>query len=579
MKRIILLITLGLILSNLWGEEIKERDVLIRQANRLTATRKYMLANELLDKILVKSPGDVEVITKMINNHLLLSEFDKAEQLLEEQRRYLSGYAELQYEVRILLAKSQPEKAYTKADQYLDKNIANLKSFEELAGLFESYRAHDQALEFYLRGREAAGDPNLFTRRIANTLDNAGRYREALPEYLKQADQFKSYKHYVLSRVKKMLDKDESLVELIADFRMSNDNSTIIEIYAEALAYIGDTDAALQQFLLIDNELLIRFGKQQAKLGSYDIALDAYQTYIEHSENPSKAADAKYQSAEIMIAKNDYQQARVVLNDLYADSELRKDKFRYRTRVNLKSRILLSRMSLILDKDPDKALRFLDEAEAFAYNEKERNELAFKKVELNLFLAQYNEAELNLNQSIDDDNRESDAYREGVYYRYLLALFRSHESADSHVREVLIYLPGDKRVNDALMLNIHVGKLNESSQSDDNLPGDKLLDIYREYSLFRSKEQVDSLLLLASETESEVLYVLALEWAIQTGYEEIVSEVAVREFLQQDYQQFAKRREAECSENSEVTQSIVTNFLSENPQSVFSPQFRRLIAE
>ena len=116
MKRIILLITLGLILSNLWGEEIKERDVLIRQANRLTATRKYMLANELLDKILVKSPGDVEVITKMINNHLLLSEFDKAEQLLEEQRRYLSGYAELQYEVRILLAKSQPEKAYTKAD-------------------------------------------------------------------------------------------------------------------------------------------------------------------------------------------------------------------------------------------------------------------------------------------------------------------------------------------------------------------------------------------------------------------------------------------------------------------------------
>ena len=87
------------------------------------------------------------------------------------------------------------------------------------------------------------------------------------------------------------------------------------------------------------------------------------------------------------------------------------------------------------------------------------------------------------------------------------------------------------------------------------------------------------MLLLASETESEVLYVLALEWAIQTGYEEIVSEVAVREFLQQDYRQFAKLREAEFSKNSEVTQSIVTNFLSDNPQSVFSPQFRRLIAE
>lgn len=580
-KTVFLIIMIVVSALNMSAEEIDERTVLIKQAGRLTVTRKYALANELLAKVLVDYPGDLEATSKIINNFLLLAKYNEAEEILKKQQKYFSEFEIKKLKITIFLAKSDSKEAQKIADKFLSQNSTNINNYEEIAQLFERYKYFEYAITIYIKGRKISDDPYLFARKIASSLEYLGRYEESLIEYLRHADQYKSYKSYVLSRSKKMLQTDPTLIEVIGDFRKGKSNPVIIEIYGEALAYVGDIDNALIEFRKIDNNRLISFAKQQKKNGALDTAYRAYQLFIEDSKDLYKIADAKMESAIILIDLENYSEARDLLIELYNDKGIQSAKMRYKTKTNRRCREILAQFSLIIDKNPELAREYLKSAQGYAYSEKERKEIVYNTIELDIMLGQFEDAERNLNLILRDESSETDIFKTGIYYNFLLAVFNQSTEIDSFLSEMLIKMPQNNQLNDALMLKLQLDNIKETVIDKENADSVRIefLSIYRQFNLYRSGDQADRLAKIAEKSKNEILLLLALDWSLKTNESLVTERIFGYQFEDPDFKEYVILLEAGYVKSDQERELKISDFLTEHPHSVFSPQFRRILAK
>jgi hypothetical protein len=280
------------------------------------------------------------------------------------------------------------------------------------------------------------------------------------------------------------------------------------------------------------------------------------------------AADAKIKKAKILIFQEKLNEAKEILNQLYNDKEIGKAKYRYKTRANQQCRELLAEISLIQDAPENEILKYLEEAKDYAYNQKEKNELDFQIIHYHIMIENYSEAKKILSKVLHREEPGSDNFKLGYFYSFQLALMEQDPAADSLLAELIINLPEHPGTNDALFL----ADL-KTAFADDWIG---FLGAYRLKMLHKDKKAIDKLIEIHAKTENEKMLFLAGEWAVNINIA-TAQTIFNTEFQDEILKEYVVLKRAQIAENKQVRQNISREFLKTNPQSVFSPEFRKIL--
>ena len=328
-------IFLLLIFSISLFSQYDEKTIYLKQADNLTKRKQYEKANEIYEIILEKFPIDYRVVRKLINNFLITSKLEKAENLLDKHQSIFPEIDKTTLRITILIRKGKPAKAFNLSKNFLKENSGKINYYRVISSVFEQNRQNENAIKILIKARNIAGDEYLFTRELAANYQNVKEYDKAIQEYLKHLEQNKSYFHYVVNRLKRILDDDEKQIKAVEQFVKYSENEQVIEIFALSLAYIGNYEQALLQYDLLDKNKLKNFADEQFASDNFEVSEQAYNQYIQKIKEPNLIADARIKIAQIFILQNNLQEAEKILLQIYNDKELQKVKYRYRTKAYL----------------------------------------------------------------------------------------------------------------------------------------------------------------------------------------------------------------------------------------------------
>jgi hypothetical protein len=325
----------------------------------------------------------------------------------------------------------------------------------------------------------------------------------------------------------------------------------------------------LREYEQLSPDKLKKFAEQQFKLNRYEVAFKAFDSYLQRVYEPNLAADAKIKKAKILIFQEKLNEAKEILNQLYNDKEIGKVKYRYKTRANRQCRELLAEISLMQDAPENEILQYLEEAKNYAFNQKEKNELDFQIIHYHIMTENYSEAKKILSKVLQREEPGSDNFKLGYFYSFQLALMEQDPAADSLLTELIINLPEHPGTNDALFL----ADL-KTAFADDWIG---FLGAYRLKMLHKDKKAINKLIEIHAKTENEKILFLAGEWAVDINEEIIAKSIFDSEFQDEILQEYVVLKRLQIAENKQVRKNISREFLKTNPQSVFSPEFRKIL--
>ncbi|MCK4312837.1 MAG: tetratricopeptide repeat protein, partial [Candidatus Cloacimonetes bacterium] len=431
-----------------------EKTIYLKQADNLTKRKQYEKANEIYESLLEKYPTDYRVVRKLINNYLIISKLDKAEYLLDKHQSIFPDIDQTTLRITILLRKGKPAKAFNLSKNFLKENSGKINYYRVISSIFEQNRQNENAIKILIKARNIAGDEYLFTRELAANYQNVKEYDKAIQEYLKHLEQNKSYFHYVVNRLKRILDDDEKQITAVEKYAENSENEQVIEVFALSLAYIGNFEKALLQYDLLDKNKLRNFADEQFAADNYDVAEKAYNQYIQKIREPNLIADARIKIAQIFILQNNLQEAEKILLQIYNDKELQKVKYRYRTKANRFCREILANIAIRQNESNELILNYLDEAKFFAFNLKEQKEVEFEIIHFLIMTDQLEPGKEKLRNLLYEEEQGSEIFKLGYYYSFLIAEMENDEAADSLLGELIINIPENELVNNALLFSL-----------------------------------------------------------------------------------------------------------------------------
>jgi len=575
MKNIIRTLTTILIItlfSNVSADNA-ENDLLKKRAFRLRAQRQYEKAAKLHEMVLENNPSDVENVYHLILNLIQSTNLEKAEDLLNKYKKQMLGVQRIQLELMLLLTRSEFVKAEKISNDYLETNENRTNNFGIVARIFEQYRQYDIAVKIYLKARKLSGDDNSYCRELANSYFTSQNYEYAVIEYIKLLQERNHYSSFVLNKFKEMLKQDRKVINYIKNTAGISEDPSVKELYALSLGEIEEFSNALKVYESLPNEKLLKYADRMLKKGYEQIAIDAYNTFLQTNKDNAQKATIMIRLAQIHIDNNNLQQAEKILLEIYNDKTLTSRRNRYQTKASRQCRELLAEISLMRQASNDKVLQYLYEAKKFAYNTRDRNEVKLKIVRLNIMNQKTDIAKKQLSKILTSESSNSEIFKKGYYYSFLIAIMTKDAEADSLLSELLVTIPEDEMTNDALRLFQIVNYVSKQKDKD------RLLKAYRKRSLYRFEESLTLLDSVYQRTNNENILFLYGEWALEFGAKEKAKEVFLNQYKDSDLQQYAKLKLAEIEIDSSKKKNMSTSFLEKNPNSIFAPQFRRILSE
>ncbi|MBN1948994.1 MAG: hypothetical protein JW784_04555 [Candidatus Cloacimonetes bacterium] len=569
MYKLIGFILLTVLTVNL-AADFDEREIYLKQASQLTLRRQYDKANEVYLRLLADYPGDAEIVLKLVTNYITLNKLPEAEILLAENRQVLPALDYTQQMIIILLAQAEMKKAETLAKDFLRANPGQVNAYRTIGSAFERYRQYEQATAFYLQARQVTQDDYLFTRELANGYENMKSFALAIPEYLKHLERNKAYFHYVLNRIKIMLEEDSNQILVLRKFSSTSQDPQVQEILALALAEIGNYEESLLEFTKLPPEKTLDFAETLTFQENFEYALNAYHNYLERETTPNLKADALIEIAEIHLIRNEFDTAENILQQLRNDQSLQDRKYRYKTRANRYCRELLATLAQYRGQPLAIVIDYLNEAKEFANNAREKQEIDFKIVHLQTMNENFQEARSLLTEVLKNEEKSTEIFKQGYFYAFLLALMQNDPQADSLLSELLINLPESPYTNDALNLAVTAGSLQENHKT-------AFLAAYRQNQLLKCKEAVAQLEQLHEETGNEEFLIIAADWAARCELSAKAWELFSREYSSEDLSQYAALNQVKLTSEQESRYVLITEFLKTWPHSVFAPAFRTML--
>ena len=551
--------------------DVNENDILKRRASSYRANKQYEKAISLYETVLKNDPNDVENIHALIIILLQTSKIEQAEKLLDKYEKRMQDTQYFQLRLMVLLHKAEFDEAQKLSNRFLNKQRGNINNYGTVAKVFEQYRQYEASIEIYLKARKIAGDENLYVRELAYDYQVLKDHKNAVREFVRLVENRNQYAAFVLSRFKSMLLEETSVIRYIKETAGKSENHAIREIYALCLGEIGEDEKALKEYEDLPAENLLKFADRMEKNERLDVAIRAYNIYLIRSVNIIENAKTKIALANIHIKQNELTKAEEILLELYQDKDLKSRRNRYKTRANRQCRELLAEIYLMRNASQKEIIKYLEEAKEFTFNKNDISEIEYRIIHLLIMNGENDLAKEKLRNVLENENSGSDTFKKGYYYSFLIAIMTNDAESDSLLGELLINIPEDAMTNDALLLFQSTNHVQNDADRED------LLKAYRKRSLFKNQEAIELLQSIYERSKIEDLFFLAGEWAMQTGNMELATEIFSHEFSKPDLRQFAILKLTEIENDKTAKRNFSRDFLQNNPQSIFSPQFRRML--
>jgi Tetratricopeptide repeat len=584
--KIVILLVITTCIFTLWGQQVQglsranankpdsvydEKEIIKKQAERYSARRKYEQANTIYRELMEKYPEDWEIVEDLLTNLMRVSNFDETTAILKQKKNVLPQYNYLKLKIPLLIREGNSKEAYKIGDKYLLEYKNNVKVYQDMSRIYSGSRQYEKAAQVLEEARKVTKDEFLFTLDLARNYQNQSKNHNAAKEYLKHLERNKNYLHYVMNNLKSMLNRDRTVIRTVKQVREKSDNMEVQEAYALCLAHLQEYEEALSQYQELDENKLLNFAEELNKMAKYEIALQAYQQYEARVDDPDLQAEAQIAKAKIYIHQQNYELAEQELMLVYDNEKLQKGKFRYRTQAAKISRLLLADLTIRLDRSPKIVIKYLIEAAQYALNDMQRKEIEFAVIDYRIKTGDLKTAGSQLAELLVDEDSGTDIYKQSIYYTWQIALMQQDALADSLLGELILNLPISELTTQALYLTQIMSSLEEEYH-------EQLYAAWRLRGLYKNQEALDILTdiyalsgndeiqLLAAEWQQELDNTLALDWWQKEYENELLAEYADLQIMQQAASDSLKRE-------------YITDFLKENPQSIFAPRFRNELSE
>ena len=543
-----------------------EKSIMKKQAERYSTRRKYETANMIYLDLINKFPDDWEIVEDLLNNYLRVSEYEKADELLEKKKEIMPEYNFLRIKIPLLIRNGDTKKAYNLGDKFIDKNRNNVNVYKDLARIFSGSRQYEKSAEILEKVRNVTKDEYLFTLDLARSYQSQELNKRAAREYLKHLERNKHYLHYVMNNLKGILNRDPTVIESVEKFSRQADNKVVSEAYALCLAHLQKFDLALLQYQKLDSIKLLNFAEELTKMKKYEIALKAYQQYEDSVKEPDLQAEAQLAKADIYIELGEFSKAENELNLIYENKKITNSKYRYRTQAAKRARLMLADLAVRLDKPSSVVIDYLQEAAQYSNNQMERKEIKFAVIDYQIKTENLDTAKEQLTDLLKSEEEGTDIYKQSLFYTWQIALMQKDALADSLLGELILNLPQNRFTTQALYLTqISVSLPKEFHQ--------ELFQAWRLRGLYKNKEAVEVLESIIELTGNDEIQLLAAEWQKNENPQKSMFwwESDYENELLNEYSQFMIM---ENTISDSLRQELITSFLKENPQSIFAPGFR-----
>lgn len=554
-----------LLLGQMLYAQFDEKSILTQQGYQLMSRRQYSEAEQIFKQVLAKYPADTNSVLQLIQIHFATSQPEKAEAVLQEFGRILPQtlYTEQMIQVHIMQGKLQP--AWDLSLSYIAQNPSDQNRYRTLAAYFERRGFYEQGLELYQMARKNFGNESLFSLEIANSALNYRQLELSLREYLRYLDQNPANLYFVSNQCKTIIKEDSTLVSVLGAFSSGAVNPVIYELYANVLLELKQFDRALEIYKSLSWDKLHRFAEEQFVALNDSVAYAAFAHLRTSVSDDIQKAEYRYKMAQISMRNLRWAETKQNIQSIINDPVLSNRNFRARSALGLLSRKLMAELVLAQSAAIDSALFWFKEAQAFARNQIEQSEIELELSRLMIISKQYTLAEDKL-KSIRDIRQAE----QGKYYSYLIALMQKNLAvADSLMNEYIIAYPGSRFTNDMIYLMM----LAYSLEGEDL---DLFLDAYRQRQLYQ-RDAVDMLMTIFAHNADEELRLLAIEWALQLADKQEALRLLEYEWQDSIAKEYAALLKLKLSTDSETEQRYAREFLRNNPNSIFSPNFRQSI--
>lgn len=561
---IILIILLSVI--SILSAQYDEKQIMTQEAYQLLARRQYNEAEQMFRIILERWPGDQNSILQLMQIYLQTSQLNKAETLLTENQRSINANTFSEQQILLLIHQGRPEEAYNKTLSYLAQVNYDQNRFRLIASYFEQRSFHDRSSELYSYARQHYNNPDLFTLELANAYLNSRRLEQSAREYLNWLRQSPNNLYFVNNQIKTILTENPELIRVIAESALSTSDTAILELYAGSLVYLKDFTTAFETYKRLPIPRMQRFAEDQYAAVNDSVALMAFSHLRDQSQDIVQKSEYRLKLAQINNRLGNTTAAMAILDSLFIDPTLSQNQYRNRISANYSGRKLLAEMQLKQGIAIDSVLATLDSARRFARGSAELGEANMLITKLLMMNGDYDQAESLLAQVTDPQQL---ALRD--YYKIVLSLFRGEiELADSLMNEYVIMQPGSPWVNDAIQLLMFANSFDAS-------PRTAFLNAYKDFHLYKAAT-IDSLQSVFAITNEEELLILAAEWAMQMNLKSRALSVLEHSFTDQICLEYAQVLKLRILDDAQSKELIARDFLSQNPNSVFSPGFRSIFS-
>jgi tetratricopeptide (TPR) repeat protein len=574
MKKLIIFILASLICMQLAGQiratSNNEIQILLNQARVHESRNQFRQALDIYESLYEKHPQNEQVVESYLRVLYLSSDKARAGEIISDIRTGMSAYFVTKQECLYLIKTGDVRRAEQRAFDWLHRNPGTMHHYRELATIFEGAMLFEIAIRIYERNRQVANDQNLYALELSNAhyfLKNVDNF---FIESLKFLRQHSSYLYFYRNRFKEFVQMDSRNIRRLDRLITDDEPEQVHEIYAFTLVEVKDFQRATTIYEKLPVAKMVKFADDLVSDGHLDFALSAYQRAIQRVDSPIMLGDIQMKMARVYFEKNDIDRCIEVLAEIINNEEIQRPPHSHRTRANKESRLLMALISIMRGKEIAEVTLWYDAASQFANNQIEKSEILYGLSRYLYLKGDYVQAYRTIETALSGQDSSTNIFKQSFFYRYEIALFQHSDTRDSLLTECIIHFPGDHRVTDMLFFETFLAHIPPDSKAG-------FLQAIRYKGLYQNRAAVETLMEVALSSQIDELFLLAFEWGVSSGHYDIVASAKEHAFRNPVYQDFIFLQTIRNTDDVDERKSMISNFLNNNPQNVFSPQLRLVL--
>ena len=551
--------------------QMNERQILQNQARMMESRNQLSQAMEIYESMYQQYPTDENLVESILRVAYTSNDFAKARHYLDLSKGTLTPYFLAKQEALYAIKTNQIRDAQRIAFDWLDRNRGVMHHYTEFARIFESSALFDIAIEIYLKNRTTSNDSNLHALELSNAYYYIKNIDKCFEESLKYLRMNPNYLYLYKNRINELVSASPTNIRRLQNLIEEREPDQVWELLAFAYIEVKDFTKASEIYEKLPVDKLIRFADDLKSDGHLDFALSTYQKALERTENPFNQADLQIKIAQIYFEKNDLENSIRYLNEVIYNEEIQKQPQRNRTRANVEARLLMALISIQQNNSISETQSWFEAASNFAINLIEKSDILFRLARYLYLKEEYIEASKVIEQAVYRQDIHSNIYKSSFFYRYEIALFQRDIARDSLLTECIIHFSQDPRITDMLFLETFLNNMDNDEHKTD------FLKALRYKGLYQDSLAITTILGIAESSRIEELYILAYEWGYNTPSYHLVQFIEEFSFRNPVLNDYIFLQNIRNTENDDIRRNMISDFLNNHPQNVFSPQLRSIL--